>query len=189
MSRICTVCTHPDRRAIDEALILDNASLRDAARQFGLSKDSLARHKGHIAASLTKAKRAKEEAETDSLLEDLRAHRARLEELYQTVQDLLQQSLQSKDIRTALRSVKSALEILGEARSHLELQGKLTGEFNREQGTNSGPMVLVLPPLAPLGSRADLRMKLPPEAEIEAMVKEGRASEEVRVIEAHAGEN
>ena len=44
MPRTCTVCTHDQRQEIDKAL-LAGESLRDIARQFRVSKDSIARHK------------------------------------------------------------------------------------------------------------------------------------------------
>lgn len=43
----CSACRHPQRELIDAAL-LSNRSLREAARQFGLSKDALHRHTEHI---------------------------------------------------------------------------------------------------------------------------------------------
>jgi hypothetical protein len=49
MPRVCTVCTHPENAAIDEALVARRDSLRDIARRFsGLSKDALHRHRRHL---------------------------------------------------------------------------------------------------------------------------------------------
>ena len=55
MPRPCSICTHPRRSAIDQALTLDRASLRDIARQWRVSKDAIARHRDHIPQALVKA--------------------------------------------------------------------------------------------------------------------------------------
>lgn len=51
MPRICTVCAHPERRAIDAAVVAGAAN-RAIARQYRVSKDAVARHAdGHVAAT------------------------------------------------------------------------------------------------------------------------------------------
>ena len=56
----CSVCRHSNVSDIDSA-ILRRESLRDIARQFGLSKDAVARHKAdHLPKKLLKAHEAKE---------------------------------------------------------------------------------------------------------------------------------
>ena len=44
MPRTCTVCTHSEREGIEQSLLAGQPSLRDIARQWGLSKDALHRH-------------------------------------------------------------------------------------------------------------------------------------------------
>ena len=44
MPRRCTICDHPSREALDQALVAGHA-LRDIAGQYHLSKSALARHK------------------------------------------------------------------------------------------------------------------------------------------------
>lgn len=51
MARTCTVCAHPERAAIDVALLAQRP-LRDIAIQFNTSKDALSRHLSHLAAAL-----------------------------------------------------------------------------------------------------------------------------------------
>jgi len=46
MGRLCTVCAHPERQTLDEALERGRA-LRDIAAQFGVSKAALHRHYHH----------------------------------------------------------------------------------------------------------------------------------------------
>ncbi len=50
MPRGCSVCAHPERRAIDAALarVGGAQSFRAIARQFGLGRDALRRHMAHI---------------------------------------------------------------------------------------------------------------------------------------------
>src|SRR5579862_10054918 len=43
----CTVCNHPEREAIDEALRRGSPSLRELAKQTGLHHAALFRHKRH----------------------------------------------------------------------------------------------------------------------------------------------
>jgi hypothetical protein len=90
MPRTCTVCTNPDRAAIDKALVVDKISFRDIARQWRVSKDAIARHKEHIPQTLAKAQEAKEVAHADSLLD----------------------ALASKDPRTAIQAIRTAAEVL-----------------------------------------------------------------------------
>ena len=49
----CSICTHPNREAID-ASILDGGSLRNVAQQHGLHFSAVNRHRPHVAARLAK---------------------------------------------------------------------------------------------------------------------------------------
>ncbi|MCI0867106.1 MAG: hypothetical protein J4N89_11240, partial [Chloroflexi bacterium] len=73
MPRICTVCSHIDRRAIDNALIAGD-SFRKVAARFDTSTGALQRHKGdHLPANLAKAHDANEVAHGDDLLDQVRS--------------------------------------------------------------------------------------------------------------------
>ena len=77
MARRCSVCTSPDRPAVDQALV-NHRPFRDITRHFGLKKDALIRHHdAHLADFLLKAKAAEEAAEADDLLAELRDLRDR----------------------------------------------------------------------------------------------------------------
>lgn len=53
MSRACSVCTHPKRRAIDTELVSEQ-SIRGIAKQFGIGDSALQRHKNnHLAQIIT----------------------------------------------------------------------------------------------------------------------------------------
>lgn len=70
MARVCTVCTHPDRAAIDEAVAANRGSIRGVARQHRLSPDALERHaKSHLPQTVALAVRAVEETRADNLVD------------------------------------------------------------------------------------------------------------------------
>ncbi len=61
--RKCTVCTHPDREAIDKALVAQSAAIRRIAPQYGVSERSLRRHKAkHLAVAVARGKELAVEA-------------------------------------------------------------------------------------------------------------------------------
>lgn len=61
MPRVCTICAHLDRAAIDRALVAGEASFRNIAEQFGVSVGALDRHKkAHLSPALVQAKAAQE---------------------------------------------------------------------------------------------------------------------------------
>jgi hypothetical protein len=105
MTRLCTVCTHKDVEEINK-LLLCSGSYRDIARQFGLSKDSLARHKeGHIPELLSKSNDIKEIASADSLL-------TKLDEEANFVREMRVLAAAEGDIELALKAVDRALKCI-----------------------------------------------------------------------------
>jgi hypothetical protein len=150
MARTCTICTHPDRAAIDQALVVDKLSFRDIARQWRVSKDAIARHKDHIPAALVKAQSAKEVAQADTLLGEVKEAGGRAERLYQAAEQILQQALDSKDLKLALQAIRGAIDVMGEARAYLGLKGQLTGELNGTEG-GARQVIIVLPARVPVG--------------------------------------
>jgi hypothetical protein len=51
----CTICTHPKRSDIDQALIAGSATLAELAKQYNLSTSALHRHKAHLQAKVNRA--------------------------------------------------------------------------------------------------------------------------------------
>jgi len=47
MPRSCTVCLHPERKAIDEALFRNKTPFRNVSKQYGVTASALFRHKQH----------------------------------------------------------------------------------------------------------------------------------------------
>jgi transposase-like protein len=67
MPRRCTVCDHPEKHSIDEALV-SGESYRSVAKRFGLSESAVYRHKSeHLPAHLLGAKEVGEVARADDL--------------------------------------------------------------------------------------------------------------------------
>ena len=148
----CSVCSHAQRPEIDQALVLGQASIRAIARQFGATKDSLARHRAHIPAALLKAKEAAEVAQADSLLGDVQTARDRGERLYATAEGILERALAAQDLKVALAAIRSAIDVMGEARAYLELKGRITGELAAAEQPRLPNVTLVVPVPVPPGS-------------------------------------
>ncbi len=51
----CTICQHPQRREIDQALIAGSSTLTALSQEYGLSTSALHRHKAHLQAKVTRA--------------------------------------------------------------------------------------------------------------------------------------
>jgi hypothetical protein len=123
MPRVCTVCIHPQREAIDQALV-SGAAKRDVSALFRVSEDAVTRHAAvHLPKALAQAHEEHEAARADDLLSEAR----RLKEI---TMGLLGRAVQANDLRPALVAVR-------EARGNLELMGRLLGELE-------GPTVNVL---------------------------------------------
>src|SRR3954451_12797559 len=73
MPRVCTICTHPDRPAIDMMLV-NGRSLRDIAGRFSISKSALERHRAeHLPATMVKAQEAEDVAHAIDVVKQLKA--------------------------------------------------------------------------------------------------------------------
>ena len=123
MARTCTVCTHPERAAIDRALVAGEP-YRGIARRFSASDDAVQRHRAeHVPVELTAAKRAEDAAGADDLLgqvRDLRRHA--LEILTAT------KAGEDKDYRVALgaiRELRGCVELFVKVRESQELEGRV----------------------------------------------------------------
>lgn len=119
MPRRCTVCTHPEKEAINVALVTGEP-FRHIAARYGTSTGALQRHKAdHLPATLAQAQDAQEVAQADNLLAQMRDLQRR------TLAILSKAAGSRRDLRTALAAI-------GEARRNLELLGKLAGELQQE---------------------------------------------------------
>jgi transposase-like protein len=122
MPRRCTVCDHPGRHGIDEALV-SGAPYRSVAKRFGLSESAVYRHKTeHLPVHMLKAKEVEETARADDLLEQVR-------NLQTHALGILERAEKSGDLRTALAAIS-------QARGNVELLGKLAGELDERPVVN-----------------------------------------------------
>jgi transposase len=73
MGRPCTVCTHPQRLAIDQALV-NGRSTYDLAALYDLSPDALSRHfAAHVPADLKKARQDEDKEHALDIVKQLKA--------------------------------------------------------------------------------------------------------------------
>lgn len=162
MGRICTICTHPERDAIDAALVSGTA-YSAVARQFEVGPESVRRHHdAHLSPALA-AMAAEREAEVAAgLVGQVRQLVARADELYEAA------VLDGKP--------SNALAALREMRGSLELLGKATGELDDR------PVTVVNLMQAPewLAVRATILAAL-------AMFPDARAAVSGRLLELEAG--
>ncbi len=127
MSRVCTVCTHPERQAVDKALVA-GGTLRDIAGRYGLSKSAVERHAAeHLPAALVAAVGAEETRQALDVLQQLRTINAAA--------------------LTVLRDARTAgdgdlmLKAIDRVHRQVELQAKLLGDLDERPVIN----VLVTP--------------------------------------------
>ena len=158
MALTCSICGHKKRHEIDSEL-LSGRPLRAIARQFGPTKDSLARHRAHLSSTVVKAHEAQEVARAGTLLADVRSGEDRAERLYAAAEKILNQALESDDKKTALNAIKAAVDIMGEARQYMELRGELTGELSKAAPNVTVNLIRTL--MVPRPTEADICKAVP----------------------------
>jgi len=122
MPRRCTVCDHPEKHSIDEALV-SGAPYRSVAKRFDLSENAVYRHKTeHLPVHLLKAREVEDVAQADDLLDQVR-------DLQTHAIDILERAEKAGDLRTALAAIS-------QARGNLGLLGKLAGELDERPVVN-----------------------------------------------------
>jgi len=122
MPRTCTICSHPDRRAIEKALV-DGEPFRNIAKRTGTSPAALTRHKSdHLPGKIVQAKAAQEILEAGDLLSQVAA-------LKEKALELLAKAEEQGDYRTALCGVR-------EARACIELLFEVEGQLDRRPQIN-----------------------------------------------------
>lgn len=118
MPRKCTVCAHPDRDRVDEALVSPSQALRNVAQRFGLSPWALWRHlSAHIPEELAQAASARRVASAEELL-------SRLEHYLEEAEHFLLEAKARGDSQAGLRAI-------AEARKTCEVLLEVAGELDR----------------------------------------------------------
>ena len=131
--RVCTICHHENRDAINHALIAGEP-LRKISERNGksVSVTALFRHKkDHIPATLAVARQAAEESQANTLYSRLRL-------VHQQTATILQEALAS-------RSPNLALTAIARLEKQIELEAKLLGELDESVKVAVG-IVTVKPP-------------------------------------------
>ena len=122
MPRKCSICTHPNREAIDRALV-NKESFRYVSKQYGVTVSAIHRHNDtHLPSSLAKAQEARAVTQADDLLSQVKSLQSR-------ALSILDQAENAGDLRTAILAIR-------EARGNLELLAKLLGELQENQTVN-----------------------------------------------------
>lgn len=107
---VCSICTHPERAAIDALLASDSPKYRDIALKFGTSSTSLCRHK------------------QKHLRKDVPA--GPLGELYVQTERLARRARQKGDRQTEMAALKELRAITTQQVAHeaIETKERITGE-------------------------------------------------------------
>ena len=105
MPRSCSVCSHPDRAAIDEDLVAGRGSLRNVAVRYGTTAPTLLRHKAHLPGTLALAHEAREVTRADDLLGLLRQAAIDAKRLQKKAEA-------ERDYRCAIAAVKTLSDVV-----------------------------------------------------------------------------
>ncbi len=125
----CTVCKSKHRADVERELVT-GTSLRDIARRFHLTKDSIQRHREKcVKAELEKRVDARNAALADRLLGEM-------EQLHRLTRSITARAIVTKDLRTGLRGI-------AEARRNLALVARMVGRLDpvQEQDKRDGQLV------------------------------------------------
>lgn len=116
----CSICIHPKRNEIDEALLLSTKPLRTIADQFQVSKSSLLRHKSdHIPKTMAETKRAGEICRADRLLDKLINLKCDAERITEKAES-------GNDLKVALSGIREQSRII-------EILAKMQGQIQQPQ--------------------------------------------------------
>jgi len=127
MPRSCTICQHPDREALDLALV-GGAALSETAALFRVSNDAVSRHKAnHLPAKFVLAQEAEDVREALDVVKQLKAINAASLHILKEARERGKQG--------------TALAAIDRIHKQIELQAKLLGELDDRPQVN----VLVSP--------------------------------------------
>jgi len=139
----CSVCIHPERDAIDHAL-LDGETERSIAARFGLSRGAVSRHRPHVGEALSKAREIAaiapaptEAAHGDTLLAHITALQGKAEGILAYAERVLSRvEEEGGDVRECCAAIQAANSSIREVRSVLELLAKAVALIPPENQTN-----------------------------------------------------
>lgn len=119
MSRSCTICNHPHRADIEQAIIA-GIPHREIASQYGVGYKSVQRHFGdHISQEIQQSQAAQEELQALNVVKQLREINDTSLAILKEARDLGQNGL--------------ALQAIDRITKQLELQAKLLGDIDKTE--------------------------------------------------------
>jgi len=127
----CSVCNDPRALDVNEALVLQRQSLRAIAGQFGISKETLRRHREHLPDLLVRASRDTKLFERTNLID-------RLEEITTETRAILRETREGDEPDNHL-----ALKAIARLEKQLELEAEILDVLKRKPVVN----VLIAQPL------------------------------------------
>jgi len=124
MAKPCSACKHLDRAAIDSAIVSDEP-LADIAKQFGLDRFVITRHRKHVIELVAKSPKAEVIAAADSIV-------AQILDLETLMRGVLADAIKDKDKRTmfaAFDRVVNVLKLRSEISGELKQRPSMTNNF------------------------------------------------------------
>ncbi len=123
MSRVCTICNHPERASI-EAAIANGTSYRHISSQFSIGYKSVERHKEHCIKPILQEIVTKQEEQTAfTTFSEMDWMREQLRAIY------------TENWSDTRKVPDLALKALAELRRQVELRAKLEGELDEHSIT------------------------------------------------------
>jgi biotin synthase-related radical SAM superfamily protein len=122
LTRVCTVCTHPDLDEINR-LLARNERIADIARKYALSWNAVDRHKdAHLPENIIVSPSANEMTQADNLLSQIEEYKVEIGEM--------------KDQARAEGNIELALKAVDRALKCIELQSKVRGLIDKQPQIN-----------------------------------------------------
>jgi hypothetical protein len=130
LGRVCTICSHEQRFAIEELLATRQSTYRGIAWKYGVSEDAVSRHVNsrHVSQLISLAADAERAAAADGLLDRIEALQRRIEEFLSRVEHTDNYSA----TLGAFREMRSNLELIGEVTRELDRAGTINLELTVE---------------------------------------------------------
>ena len=115
MTRVCTVCAHPQRGEIDRLLVGGTALYRNIAERFGLSVAALFRHRtDHLPAALVQAAGAEEVKQALDVVQQLKAINGAALRVLRDAQAAGEGELVLKAVDRVCRQIELQAKLLGD---------------------------------------------------------------------------
>jgi hypothetical protein len=114
MPRTCTICTHPQRAAIEAALVV-GTSYRVIARQFGVGHDSVQRHADeHVKQQVAEQKEARDAAQALDVVQQLKTINWAALTVLKAARESGEHELVLKAIDRVHRQIETQAKLLGD---------------------------------------------------------------------------